>query len=244
MGSIILVPFSNRISGGGFTWNGKHLRVPRTLEEEALPIHGDGFLRPWKVKTQRKNSITLTLENGSIGPFIYSAVQRFDLERSSLRIGLDIKNKGDEALPFGFGFHPWFPKTANTRLKFEAAGYWENNNQHCSKVYCNVSEMHHYNFARHRPLPDGVINNGFTKWNGTALISQGDDFVTTRVTASENLTTAILFCPGREADYFCFEPVSHPIDAFNLPAYPGLKVLKPGKIETAWVQLDWQISVS
>lgn len=27
---------------------------------------------------------------------------------------------------------------------------------------------------------------------------------------------------------FCFEPVTHPIDAFHMPGIPGLRVLHPG----------------
>lgn len=239
MASIILTPFSNRISSGAFTWNETIFEIPKTLNGEKLPIHGDGFLKSWDVTNQSENSVALTLECGSIGPFAYSAFQRFDLTPSSLRVGLEITNKGDRSLPFGFGFHPWFPKTAETRLQFEAEGYWENNDQNCSDVFHKTLENHKYNFDKSRHLPKTLINNGFTGWKGSASISQGDGFVTTTLTASTNLSTAIIYCPGSNANFFCFEPVSHPIDAFNLPGYPGLTVLAPGQTETAWMQLDW-----
>ena len=38
--------------------------------------------------------------------------------------------------------------------------------------------------------------------------------------------------PAADADFVCFEPVTHPVDAFNLPGEPrdhGLKVLEPGE---------------
>ena len=45
------------------------------------------------------------------------------------------------------------------------------------------------------------------------------------------LTTFILYSPASDADFFCFEPVTHPVDAHNRPGGPeanGLTVLVPG----------------
>ena len=39
---------------------------------------------------------------------------------------------------------------------------------------------------------------------------------------------------------FCFEPVSHPIDAFHLPGRPGLRVLAQGEVLELRVQLRVQ----
>ena len=52
------------------------------------------------------------------------------------------------------------------------------------------------------------------------------------MTASEALRQYVVFSPAGDADFFCFEPVSHPVDAFNLPGPPaahGLRVLEPGE---------------
>ena len=46
------------------------------------------------------------------------------------------------------------------------------------------------------------------------------------------LRTFILYSPGREAAFFCFEPVSHVVTAHNLPGGPeanGLVVLDPNE---------------
>ena len=47
------------------------------------------------------------------------------------------------------------------------------------------------------------------------------------------LRTYILYSPGRDASFFCFEPVSHVVDAHNLPGGPeanGLAILAAGEI--------------
>lgn len=43
LGCNVLVPFSNRISGGGFEHDGAFHPVPANLRGEPLPIHGTAF---------------------------------------------------------------------------------------------------------------------------------------------------------------------------------------------------------
>lgn len=99
-----------------------------------------------------------------------------------------------------------------------------------------------WDFDQPRTLPSGPINNGYTDWSGQARIEQGVDAVSCRVTASENLGTAIVYSPGESADFFCFEPVSHPVDAFHQPSHPGLKELAPGQSLTAKMTLSWRLA--
>ena len=42
-----------------------------------------------------------------------------------------------------------------------------------------------------------------------------------------------LFAQSADADFFCFEPVSHPVDAFHLPGMPGLRTLAAGRAPRA-----------
>jgi len=39
---------------------------------------------------------------------------------------------------------------------------------------------------------------------------------------------------------FCFEPVTHPIDAFQMPGLPGLRVLQT--CESLTLQLEWRFT--
>jgi aldose 1-epimerase len=60
------------------------------------------------------------------------------------------------------------------------------------------------------------------------------------IEASEVLDQYVVFSPAADADFFCFEPVSHPVDAFNLPARPdayGLKVLSSGETLDIWTRI-------
>ena len=46
----LLVPWSNRISGGGFPFNGRFHPLAANVAGERYPIHGNGFSSRWRVE--------------------------------------------------------------------------------------------------------------------------------------------------------------------------------------------------
>lgn len=238
LASNILVPFSNRISGGGFSWNGRFHRLSPNLPGEAFPIHGDGFLKPWQ-PSYTENGLALALADGAIGPWRYSARQSFQLSQNRLSVSLEVTNEGDFALPFGGGFHPWFPRSQSTRLFFEADSVWLEDDRNLPIKSIPLKDNPKWRFYQARPLPTTWINNGYSKWSRLARIEQGEDAVSCTLTASANLTDALVYSPGETSDFFCFEPVSHPVDAINLPGAPGLCELSSGERLEMSFMLEW-----
>ncbi len=241
LASNILVPFSNRVSGGGFDWNGKHHLLEKNFDGDPFPIHGDGFQRPWRMQCQGATA-QMDLSEGAIGPWRYRASQVFNLSETGLEIVLALTNTGDINLPFGGGFHPWFPRSGDTRLHFMAQDVWMEDHQHFPTTPLRVSDAPDWDFSRACELPKTPINNGYTGWLGVATIEQGAQAVSCTVAASDNLNTAIVYSPGCDADFFCFEPVSHPVDAFHQPGYPGLTALAPGQSMQASMVLSWNLT--
>lgn len=235
----VLVPFSNRISGGGFTFRDVFHPIAPNLAGEGFPIHGDGFQRAWAIERTSGEVASLTLGNGEIGPFQYGARQRFRLENGALHVEIAVTNMASRPLPFGAGFHPWFPRSAETTLRFRASGVWLEDACHLPTELVDVAARPQWDFSATRPLPDAWINNAFTGWPGAATISQPDLHVMVDIEASANLDVAIVYSPGPDADFFCFEPVSHSVDAHNLPGRPGLKVLEQGQSLHAAMTLRW-----
>lgn len=241
LASNILVPFSNRLSGGGFTWNGTHHPIAPNLSFEALPIHGDGFQKPWDVAESSKDTATLQLNNGQIGPFRYTAQQIFSLTPTGLRIDLSMTNTGPEPLPFGYGFHPWFPRDADTRLSFTAKGVWMEDDDNIPTDYLELSANPDWDFSADRSLPDRLIDNPWGEWTGTARLSQGSAFTSVDISASDALSYIVIYSKGTDCEFICFEPVSQAIDAHNDPDLPGLKILAPGQSMSDFMQYTWQL---
>ena len=234
----LLVPFSNRISAGGFAFEGRRHAVTPNLPGEPYPLHGDGFQRAWQVEALRLHSATLSLPDGQIGPYRYAARAVYDLGPMALEIRLSVTNRGDIALPFGLGLHPWFPRGPETRLQFMAEGQWPETADHLPATQHPVVLDRGGAWRCAAPLPDTWINMGFSGWNGQARILQGAGAASVRLTA-RGLGTALVYAPSAAADFFCFEPVSHPVDAHNLPGQPGLVRLAPGQTLAASMTLTW-----
>lgn len=235
----MLVPFSNRIAGGGFNWNSKYYSVDPNFEAEPFPIHGDGFQRCWQASELAPSCIKLSLEDGLIGPWRYRADNTFQLSDHSLIMTLKIMNLANEELPFGFGFHPWFPRNSETRLSFHASGIWLEDEDYLPTQHIALPDSSSWSFSRTRALPPGWINNAYTDWMGNAEIAQGNEFVSLKVSASKNLDCAIVHSVDEGCDFFCFEPVSHAVDAVNQPGAPGMMALNTGETIECWMKLDW-----
>jgi aldose 1-epimerase len=233
----LLVPFSNRISGG-FSFDGQHHAMTPNLSGEPYPIHGDGFRRAWALRDCSPTHADLVLQDGAIGPFLYTAQVHYSLTADSLETRLSVTNEGSSRLPFGLGLHPWFPRDAATRLRFAANGHWPETPDHLPATLEAVPAVQGGPGHDPAPLPDGWINMGFSGWDGCAQISQGPMAASVSLTTS-GLGTALLYSPSARADFFCFEPISHPVDAHNLPGQPGLQVLAPGADLNVSMTLTW-----
>ena len=224
-----LVPWSNRISGGGIEAGGRFWPLRPNRPGEPYPIHGDGWQRPWRVERHTAAEISMALESSDQSPFDYRAELAYALADNALTMRLAVQHRGAVAAPYGLGFHPWLPRTADTLLELSAADVWLEQADHLPAGKVPIAERPDWDFARARPLPAGWINNGFAGWSGSARVRWPGHGLQLTVTATAELDTCIVYSPDRDAPYFCLEPVSHPVDAFHLPGMPGLRVLRSGE---------------
>ncbi|WP_167851058.1 MULTISPECIES: aldose 1-epimerase [Tabrizicola] len=233
----ILAPFSNRVSVPIMV-AGSPVALEQNLPGEAFPIHGDAFQRPWHIVGHAPDSVSLDLPAGAFGPLLYSARLSYGLRPDRLDVRLVLRNRAACVLPFGGGFHPWFPRDGGTRVAFAVAGWWPEDGRHLPATREPAALPSDLQFDRPRPLPDGWINAGFSGWSGAAEIRQGQSGLTIRLTAP-GMSTVLLYSPGRESDFFCLEPVSHPVDAHALPGFPGLRFLAPGEDMILSMTMEW-----
>lgn len=235
----LLVPFSNRIAAGQFCFERRrYAMAPNKPALDPNPLHGDGWLKSWCLVDHDRTAAQLVLDDGAIGPWRYRAVVTWRLHDGDLRGCLTVTNTGPR-LPFGGGFHPWFPRLSGTQLHFTADHVWLADKGRLPVRSVPTDSIPEWNFFAPRALPDDLMDNCFSGWTGQARIIQPELGIAVSVSASPPLAHAMVFSPGAQANFFCFEPVSHGIDAINQTGAPGMVVLDDGDMMQLEVSIGW-----
>jgi len=224
-----LVPWSNRISPAGFEFEGRRITPAPTREGEPCPIHGEGWRLPWHVEARDENSVVLSLYRRDGSPFAFTAHLAYILSSNTLRVTLKVTNNGSHPLPFGLGLHPWMPAPEDALVRAMADGVWLSGADKLPAARTALPPAWNFSGEVSRPLPPEGVDNAFTGWNGSAQIDWPSRRLRLRISA--DMSYYILYAPPGK-DFFCFEPVDHPINAHNLPGGAvanGLTVLAPGQ---------------
>lgn len=230
----LLVPWSGRISGGGFAAGQRFHPLAPNHPGEPLPIHGNGFAAAWSLAEASRDRMRLTLASAGPGPYRYEAEVTYALREGALAIDLAVTSHADAPLPHGLGLHPWFPRTPGTTLQARAHTVTLEDSRHLPAGQLPVACRTDWDFAEPRRLPGAWVNNDFSPWDGRAVVAWEDRGLSLAVDTGNDpaLTTYILYSPASDADFFCFEPVTHPVDAHNRPGGPaahGLSILARGE---------------
>ena len=224
-----LVPWSNRIAPAGFEFEGRRITPAPTREGEPCPIHGEGWRLPWHVEARDESSVVLSLYRRDGSPFAFTAHLAYTLSPNTLRVTLKVTNNGSHPLPFGLGLHPWMPAPEDALIRAPADGVWLSGTDKLPAERSALPQAWDFAGDVPRPLPPGGVDNAFTGWNGSAQIDWPSWRLRLRIRA--DMAYYILYSPPGK-DFFCFEPVDHPINAHNLPGGAvanGLTVLAPGQ---------------
>ncbi|MET3653579.1 aldose 1-epimerase [Dyella japonica] len=223
-----LVPWSNRIDHGGFAMDGARVALAPNRNDDPYPIHGTGWQRAWQVEQQASEDVVLALDDATPGAYAYRAQQRYTLQGDTLRVALSVRNDGDAALPFGLGLHPFFLHHGGARLRASATQVWLNDG-HSPMPVERAAVPATWDFRDGRALPGEELNHCFVGWDGQATIEWPGLGLALDIAA--DMDAFILYTPVG-ADFFCFEPVDHCIDAVHRPGGAlanGMTRLAPGE---------------
>ncbi|KQV70120.1 aldose 1-epimerase [Rhizobium sp. Root1220] len=229
-----LVPFGNRVKGNAFAFDEEEYRLRPNTEWDKHYLHGEGWQAEWLIVRQTPTSVEMsfTHTNGK-SPYSFKASQHFAIDEGGLTMTLTVESGGERAMPFGLGWHPYFPMTPKTTLLAPARQFWTEVDGWLPGERTTIPED--LDFSSPAPLPHRWVNNGFEDWSGEALITWPERNTLLHLTADAVFKHAFVFVsdttfdPGYKRDYFCFEPMTHLANGHNMPDLGGLKVLAPGE---------------
>lgn len=255
LASYTLAPWSNRIAGAAFEFEGRVHRL-RADWPDGTAIHGIAKSRPWKILDRSPFSARLGFDSRGFGdmnwPWPFTSVIRYELDGAALVTDLSIRNVGDSPMPAGCGFHPYFMRTlwdlrdevrvgARTGGRYPCSGMLPTGPARPDEITAHLGAG--------QPLGTLDLDDVFAGFEGGAEVVWPASGVRARMECSGNLGHAVVFTPqhrregGGPLPWFCLEPVSMVNDGFNLmgrgQAGTGVAVLEPGES----VDFSWRLAV-
>lgn len=231
-GSFALVPFCNRIRDGRFIFGDHAVSLAPNLGDHPHALHGQGWRGVWTVVSASEAEAVLAFDHApGEWPWAYRAEQRFTLDDDGLRIVLSVTNTGDEPMPAGLGFHPYFPARPGERLQARVTGVWMIDDECLPTTHVEGVWRSDWAAGALTAVSE-LIDNCYTGWNGTATLSATEGAGTILTASPECRWLHVYSPPG--ADFVCAEPVANRPDPFN-GEDSGIKVLAPGETTTVWM---------
>jgi aldose 1-epimerase len=211
-GSYPMLPWAGRIRHGRFAFDGRRYELPLNLGEHA--IHGVGFALPWRVETQSRRGVLLSLQlpEDARWPFGGTAVQHIEAREQSLRMELSV-TAGAQAMPVAIGWHPWFRKP--DRIEFEPHAQYPRDGEGIA--------VHPLVQPTAGPWDDCFLND-----RPVQLQRAGQ-----RLRLTSDCTRWVVY--DELAHATCVEPQTGPSDAFNLEPVR----IAAGETMRAWFLLEW-----
>jgi aldose 1-epimerase len=229
-----MLPFCNRVSGE-VRMNAKAWPIAPNFGTPPAPCHGDGWQSVWKIDEHSIHSAQLSLASRH-PPFAYNASQTIALSDEGLRMELSIRNEAEEVMPFGLGFHPYFPDPDMATLKFTAHRIWlEGPDRLPTEPVSVPPELDH---ASGGPVSPHWRNNSYDDWAGLVQIDWSDG---RRLSMQADAILSFLHVyrpPGQR--FFCLEPQTHVSGAMGWAhgAMHGIAHLAPGATLQAGITLS------
>lgn len=230
-----LVPWCNRLRDGAFVVEGHKVKLPSNFRGSPHTLHGHGWKNAWKIVEASPTRAVLSYRHvPDDWLWAYEATVAYELRDGGVRCFLTIKNVSRGTMPAGLGFHPYFNRTPQTRLKAGVDGVWLSDDETLPRNW-HAGVLRKDWTQGDVVTHDKTIDNCYTGFGGKAEIFEGERLTHT-LRASPNCHWLHIFAPTDGQDYFCAEPVNHMPDPFNKPN-SGLRCLKADQTDMVWMDL-------
>ena len=218
----LMIPYSNRIEHGRFTFDG----VTYQLGNEAShAIHGDVRLRKWEIQEASATHGCCAISSAAFAdrnwPWPYDAAVEYRLIGNVFASRLLLWNRGETAMPAGFGWHPFYRRaltregeTVRLQMKVQAAYPDAHGTRLPSGPAEPVSPAQ--DFSLEKPLlPDHFLDTCFRGYDGHGHIAWPESGIKLSFRCSPACTHLVIYNPTGQP-YFAVEPVTNANNGVNL----------------------------
>lgn len=219
---VILLPFPNRVKDGKYEFASREFSLPINMPSEGHAIHGLMYNKSFSViECGEEHMITLQYDyNEDDGfPFPCVVTYTFALGQQELVCKVEVKNKGEGALPLGVGWHPYFSLNADVDELLLKMPNVAALNVDERMIPTKEKEMFE-DYEETSKIYDTEFDTGFQILDEgeviTSLHNQGDDITLDlfQTTGDRGFNYVQIFTPpGRKS--VAIEPMTCPTDAFN-----------------------------
>jgi len=237
--SFLMVPYSNRIQNGAFAFQGKSYQL---AYGERHAIHGDVHSRPWIVEEATAERLRCTFHSAdheSVNwPWPFESRAEYSLDGTVFSSRLTLWNRGQSAMPAGFGWHPFLNRTLTrpgepVRLCMRVVSVYPDANGNRIPSGPAQPLLAEQDFSTERTLdPDYFLDSCFQGYDGDGYILWPESRVKLSYACSPQCTHLVIYNP-LQSPIFAVEPVTNANNGVNLHArgWPGsgIVVLSPGE---------------
>ena len=250
--SFLMVPYSNRIENGAFTFLGKSYQL---AYGERHAMHGDVHSRPWLVDQATNTHLRCTFRSADHEavnwPWPFEAHAEYLLEENVFSSRLALWNRGQSAMPAGFGWHPFYNRALTrqgepVRLCMRVARVYPDAND--NRIPSGPAEplKAEQDFSAEKDLDPGYfLDSCFQGYDGDGSISWPESGVKLSYACSPQCTHLVIYNP-LQSPFFAVEPVTNANNGVNLYARgwanSGIVPLSPGECLEA--RFDLQVSTT
>jgi len=247
----LLAPWSNRIEGGAFEFDGRSIRITPNWPD-GTAIHGEVCALPWQVEQRGPTTAVLRVrcEPGpGRWPWRYECRVRYEVLGVTCVSRLELTNLDSTPMPAGLGYHPFFARAlfstadrAHIRLanagRFPASGMLPTGPAR--------EDEHSAALRKGTPVDDLSLDDVFLGAPDGAEVRWPASGVLLTFGRCEGAGFSVVYAPRGAAGpppFFCLEPVSMLNNGFNLMTRgwegTGVRVLAPGQSTS----LEWTFAV-
>jgi aldose 1-epimerase len=208
----ILFPYPNRIKDNRFSFRNRNYEVDQ-------PQHGFVRDKAWKVEDVGSSAEAAWIRSSlstEKDPFVFRLEVTYNLSGTTLEMITQVKNTGQEDMPFGFGIHPYFRKPNPGTLQVFAGKYWELNQFIPTGKLLNVTGGYDLNHPQN--IAKLQLDDIFTdlKSGDCILTDEANRTKTVVEFSSSEFPHVVVYTPPPPRNAICIEPYTCPTDAFNL----------------------------